>query len=35
MASLQTYFQAIPDVRRKQGIRYPLDAMLIITVLGM
>jgi hypothetical protein len=35
MASLQTYFQAIPDVRRKQGIRYPLDAMLVITVLAM
>lgn len=35
MTSLQTYFQAIPDVRRKQGLRYPLDAMLMITVLAM
>jgi DDE_Tnp_1-associated len=35
MTSLQTYFRAIPDIRRKQGIRYPLDAMLMITVLAM
>lgn len=35
MTSLQTYFQAIPDSRRKQGLRYPLDAMLMMTVLAM
>lgn len=35
MPSLQAYFQNIPDVRRKRGIRYPLDAMLMITVLSM
>jgi DDE_Tnp_1-associated len=35
MTSLQTYFQKIPDARRKQGQRYALDAMLMITVLAM
>lgn len=33
MVSLQAYLQTIPDVRRPQGVRYKLDAMLMFFIL--
>ena len=33
MVSLETYLQTIPDVRRAQGKRYPLDGMLMFFIL--
>ena len=34
MADIQTFLAKIPDPRRKQGIRYPLDKTLVLMLLG-